>query len=228
MSELVSFRSVGLKFSLTRGGSFFRKREPFWPLRDVSFTINKGDVLGIIGRNGSGKSTCARLIAGIYKPTEGTICRTVDASLLALGLGFNAQLTCRQNIRINCAHLNIFGEQAIAVESAVLDYAELEKFADQPVKVLSSGMRSRLMFSIALQQKPELLVLDEVLATGDRFFRDKAMSSLRELVDQSKGVVIISHQERILAELCTELIWLDQGRIAQSGAPDQVLSAYRG
>ena len=224
---ICELENVGLRFRL-QDSIAAGKQSEVWPLRSLNLEIFPGDVLGLVGRNGAGKSSCARLIAGIYHATEGVVRRSCQPILLSLGLGFDAHLTCRQNLRINGTHLGLSRARLAELEDEIFAFAELSAFRDQPLKVLSSGMRSRFAFSIAVHCEPEFLILDEVLATGDRFFREKAKDRIRLLMGTAKATLIVSHQERILRELCNKVALLDEGRIKELGAADVVLSRYHG
>jgi len=221
---LISTSNAGVRFDIKKGS---RKATKFWAIRGVELDIEAGDVLGIVGRNGSGKSTFARLLAGIYEPSEGTITRNVEPTLLSLGTGFNTALTGRQNIYLSGAYLQMSRRQISLIEKDIIEFAELEEFIDIPIRFYSSGMRARLAFSTAVFQKPRLLILDEVLSTGDRFFRSKATEKVKEMMHEADAVVVVSHQEAVILELCNRAILFDKGQELDRGYPEAILKTYQ-
>ena len=221
---LIATQNVGVRFTVKQARN---KKTNFWAIRGIDSEIFPGDVLGIVGRNGSGKSTYARLLAGIYEPSEGTIAREVEPTLLSLGTGFNNALTGRQNIYLNGAYHQMSRTQIAAIEHDVIEFAELEEFIDIPIKHYSSGMRARLGFSIATFQRPRVLILDEVLSTGDRFFRSKAIQKVRDMMHEADAVVVVSHQESTIVELCNRAILLEKGQTMEAGNPSDILETYR-
>ena len=226
--SLITLHNVGLCFRSYDNTVLFSKnrKKPFWALRKISFSVYDHDRLGIIGRNGAGKSTLSRLITGVYEPNEGTIERKINATLLTLGAGFNRQLSGRDNILINGAYLGFKKMHIRERFDEIVEFAELQDFIDEPIRTYSSGMRSRLAFSIACHLDPELLVLDETLATGDRFFRAKAESKLSEIMDKCRAMILISHQESIIQRLCNRAIWLEKGSLMADGPVQEVLKQY--
>ncbi len=210
---------------------FFRRRDPvdeFWPLRDVSLTVQPGDCIGVIGPNGSGKSTLLKLVTGILAPTQGDlVVRGRVSSLLELGAGFHPDLTGRENIYLNGS---IYGlrraEMDVRLES-IIAYAGLGDFIDTPVKHYSSGMYVRLGFSVAIHTDPDLLLVDEVLAVGDVAFQNKCMASIYQFRRRGGTLLLVSHDLGTIQSLCTRALWIDNGLIAADGAPADVVMAYK-
>lgn len=221
---LLSTTNAGVRFSVKKGN---QKKVQFWAIRGIDIDVSSGDVLGIVGRNGSGKSTLARLLAGIYEPSEGSIRRNVDPTLLSLGTGFNTALTGRQNIYLNGAYHQMSRRDVAQIEQEIIEFAELEEFIDVPIKHYSSGMRARLGFSIAAFQKPRLLILDEVLSTGDRFFRSKATQKVKAMMDEADAVIVVSHQDSTILELCNTAVLLERGSSLGKGDPADILKTYQ-
>lgn len=205
-----------LKQMLTRGGKqFFRE---FWSLRDVSFSVGKGETVGIIGRNGSGKSTLLQMICGTVSPTAGTVrTRGRVAALLELGAGFNIEFTGRENVFLNAAILGVPQEEMEARMEDVLTFSELGDFLDRPVKTYSSGMYTRLAFSIAIHVDPEILIVDEALAVGDARFVAKCMRRIKDIQHNGATILFVSHDVGSVRTLCERAIWLDKGRVVELG-----------
>lgn len=200
--------------------SFGRKKyyREFWALKQTSFEIRKGETVGIIGRNGSGKSTLLQLICGTVTPTTGFVeTKGLVSALLELGAGFNPEFSGRENVVLNAAILGISSNTIKSRMNEILEFSELGEFLDQPVKTYSSGMYSRLAFSIAIHVEPEILIVDETLAVGDARFVAKCMKRIKEL--QSKGVTIlfVSHDVTSIRTLCERAIWLDRGSLVDAG-----------
>ncbi len=187
-------------------------REDFWALRDVSFTIPKGKTVGLIGANGSGKSTALKLMGGILQPTDGEI--AVDgriSALLELGSGMHPELTGRENVFLNGSLLGLSNAEMQGLYARIVEFSELERFMDMPVKHYSSGMYMRLGFSVAIHVRPTILLLDEVLAVGDQSFQSKCLEQIYALKRRGATIVIVNHGLNALEELCDELIWLKNG-----------------
>jgi len=211
-------RAVGMAPS-----SFFRES---WALRDVSFEVARGETVGIIGRNGSGKSTLLQVICGTLTPTAGRV--SVGGrvgALLELGSGFNPEFTGRENVHMNAAILGMGPEEIAAKYDAIVEFADIGEFIDQPVKTYSSGMYVRLAFAVIAHADADLLVVDEALSVGDVFFAQKCMRFLREF--QKRGTVLfVSHSAAAIVNLCDRAIWLDRGRVALDGPAKTVCEAY--
>ena len=197
-------------------------------LRDISFDVERGDFLGIVGRNGSGKSTLLKLISGIYKPNKGDI--TVNGSLvpfIELGVGFNPELTGRENVYLNGAMLGFSTKQIDAMYDDIVEFAELRDFMDQKLKNYSSGMQVRLAFSVAIKAQGDILVLDEVLAVGDEAFQRKCANFFEKVKDDpNKTVILVTHDMSAVRRYCSKAIMIDGGKIVDSGDPDDVADSY--
>lgn len=196
-------------------------------LKDISFNIKEGEFFGIVGRNGSGKSTLLKLIAGIYSPNTGAI--DVNGKLvpfIELGVGFNPELTGRENVYLNSALLGFSRDEVDKMYDEIVEFSELEKFMDQKLKNYSSGMQVRLAFSIAIQAKGDILLLDEVLAVGDTIFQQKCFNHFYKLKKERKTVIFVSHDQNALKQFCSSGILINEGEIITSGNIDKVLDEY--
>lgn len=209
----------------------FRRRNRGYDLQkvlnDISFDINEGEFFGIVGRNGSGKSTLLKLLAGIYAPDKGRV--QVNGSLtpfIELGVGFNPELTGRENVYMNGALLGFDNKQMDAMYSDIVAFAELERFMDQKLKNYSSGMQVRLAFSIAIRARSDILVLDEVLAVGDSAFQQKCFDYFKQLREDKKTIVLVTHDMGAVKRFCTSAIYLKKGKIVASGDPSEIADMY--
>ncbi|WP_448614629.1 ABC transporter ATP-binding protein [Modestobacter sp. URMC 112] len=198
-----------------------------WSLRDVTFSVGDGEALGIVGRNGAGKSTVLKILAGITSPTSG-IARTRGrvAALLEVGTGFHAELTGRENVYLNGAILGMSRRDIVARFDQIVDFAGTERFLDTPVKRYSSGMHLRLAFAVAAHLEPDVLVVDEVLAVGDAEFQRKCIGRMAEAEEEGRTVVFVSHDLETLTRICRRALWLEQGQTRQSGPTRDVVHAY--
>ena len=209
----------------------FLKRElmfqEFFAVKDVSFQVREGEAWGLIGSNGSGKSTMLKAISGIIKPYQGSI--TVNGSvapLIELGAGFDAECTARENIYLNgcvLGHTRKFMEEHF---DEIVDFAEIHKFLDSPIKNYSSGMKARLGFSIATMVKPDILIVDEILSVGDYKFRQKCEKRMKELLDGGTTLLYVSHSIDEVKRLCDHAIWIDHGEMRMIGSAEEVCNAY--
>ena len=214
-----------LKERIVRGRA--KRAEDFWAVRDASIQIPQGSVFGLIGHNGSGKSTLLKMIAGIYRPTEGTI--TTEgrvAALIELGAGFHPDMTGRENIRLNGAILGLTRKEINAATEEIIDFSGLREFINEPVKHFSSGMYVRLGFSVAVHMRPDILVVDEVLSVGDEEFQRKCFDHLSNLRKAGKTIIVVSHALGQLEGLCDEVSWLDHGVLQETGPAVQVIGSY--
>ncbi|MFC2013068.1 ABC transporter ATP-binding protein [Chloroflexota bacterium] len=203
-----------------------RPSTEFWALRHVSFTIERGDTLGIIGGNGSGKSTLLRVIAGIYPPDEGKV--SVDgevSTLFSLGAGFQPELSGRDNICLNGVMMGLSKKHIDSIVDSIIEFAELGEFIDMPVRTYSSGMHSRLGFAIAMNVDKDTVLIDEIMGAGDAAFREKANREMARIIGE-KTVVIVSHSMGTITKYANKVIWLDKGRITAQGEPDYVIEQY--
>lgn len=199
----------------------------FTPLKDISFTINEGDFFGIVGRNGSGKSTLLKTIAGIYTPNSGNV--KVHGSLvpfIELGVGFNPELTGRENIFLNGALLGFSHEEMESMYSAIVEFAELEDFMEERLKNYSSGMQVRLAFSIAIRAHADILLLDEVLAVGDEAFQKKCYSYFDKLKREKRTVILVTHDMAAVERFCTKAVFIEDGHVKMIGKPYRIAAAY--
>lgn len=204
------------------------KRETFEALRDISFEVKEGEILGIIGKNGSGKSTLLRALANIFSPDEGTIDTFGHSvSLLSIGVGFQKQLSGRENIILSGMLLGFSEEEIRAKMNRIIKFADLGKFIDMPVSTYSSGMYSKLAFSITAILETDIILIDEVLSVGDRRFKKKSYRKMKELIsDDKRTVVIVSHSIQALRDLCQRVLWIDDGNMIKIGKTDEVLDEY--
>lgn len=198
-------------------------------LNEVSLELCKGETLGVIGRNGCGKSTILRLLAGIIAPTAGkiTFSKHASSALLTLGLGFKANLSGRDNAILSAMLQGSSRKQADSMLDQIKEFAELDDSFDEPVKTYSSGMRSRLGFATALMTHVDILLVDEVLSVGDAHFRKKAEAAIKKRIAGDQTVVFVSHADTQIQSLCDRAIWLNDGRIAAEGETENVLTSYR-
>ena len=221
-------RSGSLKETVTKFLTRKLKISSFTALRDVSFDVYHGDVLGIIGRNGAGKSTILKIISGIMKPTKGTLIRNGNiVPMLELGSGFDYDLSGRENVFLNGAILGYDKKYLLSKFDDILEFSELKDFIDVPLRNYSSGMVMRLAFSIAAMVEPEILIVDEILAVGDETFQKKSRARMAELMSGGTTVLFVSHDLNQIRELCNRVIWLDGGTIRMQGSTDEVCNAYR-
>ena len=205
------------------------KSDLFSAVRGVSFTVNKGEIWGIIGKNGSGKSTMLRAIAGIFSPDKGSVdLHDNSISLLSIGVGFKKELTGRENIMLSGMLLGFPEQMVIDKMDEIIEFSELGEFINYPVRTYSSGMYSKLAFAITSSLETDIILIDEVLSVGDEKFRKKSMQRMRELINnKDRTVVIVSHSIVTLKQLCDKMIWLHDGQIKMMGETNEVLDAYK-
>ncbi len=224
-NNVMELHNVGVQYRTRR--SFFR-HDYFAALEDVSFTIKRGETLGVLGSNGCGKSTLLRVLANIYEVDSGTVswhCKQV--ALLSLALGFDPELSGRDNAIISGMFLGARKREVLAMLDEIIEFSELEDFIDNPIKTYSSGMRARLGFSVALKMRSELLLIDEVLGVGDGKFKLKANKAMLDKINSKQTVVLVSHSMNQILKLCERALWLDQGKIKMIGETEEVVSAYK-
>lgn len=212
------FKDIGLKEYILRKLKNNYKVVEFWADRDISFTLEKGDMLGIIGTNGAGKSTLLKAVSGIMEPTGGTVKREGSiAALLELASGFDGDLTVRENTYLRGAMLGYTRRFMNETYDRIIEFAELKEFEDRPFKQLSSGMKSRLAFSIASLVQPDILILDEVLSVGDGAFRKKSETKMKEIINGGATTILVSHSIAQVREMCSKILWLHKGRQIEFG-----------
>jgi ABC-type polysaccharide/polyol phosphate transport system ATPase subunit len=236
--SVIEFHNVSKKFTRHAGQLLLRnhltrflmrqKDNPFFALKHVSFTVERGESLAVIGSNGAGKSTLLGLVAGISQPDEGTV--TVDGqvtALLELGSGFHPSLTGRENVRLNAALLGLSRKQTAEAFEHIVDFSGIRDFIDEPLRTYSTGMMMRLAFSVAINRDPEVLLIDEILAVGDVAFQAKCIEKIHAFRNAGKTLLCVSHTTMI-GQLCDRAIWLDHGELMLSGAVADVMEAYAG
>jgi ABC-type polysaccharide/polyol phosphate transport system ATPase subunit len=237
----VDIRSLGIRYDLrltkrstikgSLAGMLRRDRTGpthFWALRHLDLQIRHGEAVGLIGPNGAGKSTLLLALAGILQPSEGTV--AVDgrvSTLLTLGAGFDSELTGRDNITLAGAFLGIEAAEMDRLKPGIIEFAEIGAFIDAPVKTYSMGMKARLGFSIATAVTPDILLLDEVLGTGDQTFRTRSQARIRELINRARVVILVTHDLSYVTEFCSRAILLEKGKIMADGEPGAIVSLYR-
>lgn len=200
--------------------------EDFFALADVSFTAEKGDVVGFVGINGSGKSTLSNIIAGVVPPTTGQVKLNGEAALIAVASGLKGELSGRDNIELKMLMLGFRREEIKALEPEIIEFAELEKFIDQPVKSYSSGMKSRLGFAISVTINPDILIIDEALSVGDKAFAEKSLAKMKEFKAAGKTMIFVSHSIGQMKRFCDKILWLEYGMVKDYGTVDEVLPKY--
>ena len=217
-----TFRGTMLK--LGRREKIVREIEA---LKNVSFDVSEGQVLGVVGANGAGKSTLMRTVAGILPPNSGRVeVHGRVSTLLALGVGFNRKMTGRENVVLGGLAAGLSRAQLQEKYDEIVEFAELEDFMDMPMQTYSSGMYGRLGFSVAVNMDPDILLIDEALSVGDARFRRKSFEKMRELCSQARTIVLVSHSMGSISELCDEAIWMHDGELRMCGEPDGVIEAY--
>jgi ABC-type polysaccharide/polyol phosphate transport system ATPase subunit len=217
-----------LKSTLVRLGRGQRTIREIEAVRDVSFDVPHGTVLGIVGVNGAGKSTLMRKVAGILPPTRGRVeVHGRVSTLLALGVGFKAELSGEENVVLGGLAAGLTREQVAAKYDEIAEFAELGDFMELPMRTYSSGMYGRLAFSVAVNMEPDILLIDEALSVGDARFKQKSFDRMRELCAQARTILIVSHGLKGLRSLCSEVIWMHGGRVQMRDDPETVISAYK-
>ncbi len=238
---MIRLKDVGMRFNLgvekdnSLKMTFIRlfdrgkrvKKSDFWALRHVTFNVEKGDVVGLIGANGAGKSTLLKVVSGVMKPTEGTVeVDGVISPMIELGAGFDGDLTARENIYLNGAILGYSKEFLDEKFDEIVEFSELEDFLDVPVKNFSSGMVAKLAFSISTVVDPEILIVDEILSVGDIKFQEKSKNKMMSMIKGGTTVLYVSHSLESIKELCNKVVWLDHGKVVKIGETKEVCDAY--
>ena len=236
---VIEFNHVTKTFTHTGGAKLLRthvrdrfkkgKRDVFYALKDVSFQLEQGESMAVIGRNGAGKSTLLGVAAGLCKPSEGSVAvRGRVAALLELASGFHPDLTGVENIRLNASLLGLSRSRTGEVFESIVNFSEIRDFIHDPVRTYSSGMVLRLAFSVAIHVDPDILIIDEVLAVGDHRFQVKCFDKILQFKQAGKTLLFVSHGGEVVQQLCERAIWLDHGEMLLEGPPAQVLEAYAG
>ena len=203
--------------------------EKFWALTDVSLQVNRGEVFGLIGNNGAGKSTMLKVISKVLKPTKGrVVVYGRIAPLLELGAGFHPELSGRENVFLNGALLGYSRSEMESVFDEIVEFSELEQFIDSPIRTYSSGMFARLGFAVATAHVPEVLILDEILSVGDEAFQRKCNIRMKSFQQAGTTVLMVSHALEMLEGMCNRIAWIDHGKTQKIGEPQEVIAAYRG
>lgn len=238
---MIKLKNVSMKFNLgieknnSIKESFIalfdkKRRTPkteFWALNDITFSVEKGEVVGLIGSNGAGKSTMLKVVSGVMKPTSGTVeVNGVISPMIELGAGFDMELTARENIYLNGSILG-YSKQFINDKfEEIVDFSELRDFLDVPVKNFSSGMIAKLAFSIATIVNPEILIVDEILSVGDIKFQEKSRKKMLEMIKGGTTVLYVSHSLESIKELCDKVIWIEHGKMIKMGKTDKICKEY--
>ena len=231
---------VGIRFTLSHGrsplsnlcrrlfGSDDSGAGSLWALRNITFSVDEGEILGIIGRNGAGKSTLFLLLSQILEADEGTL--TINgkiSTLLTIGAGFRPDLTGRENLYLSASLLGLSKHEIAGVEADIIEFAELQTFIDEPIKTYSAGMNARLGFSIAVHVNPDILLMDEVLSVGDESFRAKSKARIHRLLGSARAILIVSHNLAFIEEYCSRVLWIEDGEVRECGNPAETVAAYR-
>ena len=238
--EIIKAENISIKFKLYRerrntfkqtiARIFSNKRreiQEFWALKGVSFSINEGETLGVIGKNGSGKSTLLRVIGGIFTPDEGYLeVHGSTSTLLSITAGFQPGLSGLENIYLNGILMGFKEQEIKTVLSDIIEFSELNNFIEAPVKTYSSGMYARLGFSIAINLKRDIMLIDEVLGVGDTKFRQKCEEKLKEVMRKGRTIVLVSHNMEPIERFADKVVWLDKGTVQASGATNEVIKKY--
>ena len=204
-----------------------KKNEYFWALKNVTFSVNKGDVVGLIGSNGAGKSTLLKVVSGVMKPTSGKVeVDGVISPMIELGAGFDMNLTARENIYLNGAILGYSKKFLDSKFDEIVEFSELKDFLDVPVKNFSSGMTAKLAFSIATIVEPEILIVDEILSVGDLRFQEKSKNKMMEMIKGGTTVLYVSHSLESIKDLCNKVVWLDHGQVVKMGDTKEICDEY--
>lgn len=235
---LIRFQNVSKRFSRGGGSKLLRsylgllfdrhRHEAFYALKDVSFTVEHGESVAVIGSNGAGKSTLLSLVAGLTPPDGGTVeVNGRVAPLLELGVGFHPELTGSENVRLNASLMGLSRQRTAEVFEKIVEFSGVRDFIDEPIRAYSAGMVLRLAFSVAIHCEPEILLIDEVLVVGDQAFQAKCMDRIREFRRQGKTLLCVSHSAEMVRTFCDRAIWLEHGAIRRIGPAGDILAAYQ-
>ena len=238
---MIKLENVSMKFNLGIEKEFYlkqafidlfnfkkkKKKEEFWALKDISFEVQKGEVVGLIGSNGAGKSTMLKVVSGVMKPTKGKVTvNGIISPMIELGAGFDQELTARENIYLNGAILGYSKKFIEEKFDEIVEFSELKDFLDVPVRNFSSGMTAKLAFSIATIVNPEILIVDEILSVGDIKFQEKSKNKMLEMIKGGTTVLYVSHSLESIKELCDKVIWIEHGKIVKMGKTKEICDEY--
>ena len=238
---MININNVSMKFNLGIEKNFslkllfinmfkHKKKEPkkeFWALQNVNFEVKKGEVIGFVGSNGAGKSTLLKIVAGVMKPTKGSVERYGNiCPMIELGAGFDMDLTARENIYLNSAILGYSKDFIDQKFDEIVEFSELREFLDVPVRNFSSGMVTRLAFSIATIVEPEILIVDEILSVGDIAFQQKSENKMKSMIKGGTTVLFVSHSVNQIKSLCDRVVWLENGNVKKIGNPKEICDEY--
>lgn len=222
----IEFKNVSKIYSLKSKQKGHKMNKRFYALKDISFQIPKGEVVGVLGTNGSGKSTMSVVLAGISEVDEGQMIVNGEQALIAVNTGLNNQLTGMENIELKCAMLGLKKKRIEEIKQGVIDFAEIGDFLYQPVKKYSSGMKSRLGFSINLALDPDIMIIDEALSVGDKGFAQKCINKMNELKNKGKTIIFVSHSLPQVRSFCTKALWIEGGMLQEYGEIQEVCNHY--
>ena len=237
---MIDIKNVSMKFNLGIEKDFSikqafvnffsdkkkKKKEEFWALKNVTFSVGKGEVVGLIGSNGAGKSTLLKVVSGVMKPTEGKVTvKGVISPMIELGAGFDGNLTARENIYLNGAILGYSKKFIDSKFDEIVEFSELRDFLEVPVKNFS-GMTAKLAFSIATIVNPEILIVDEILSVGDIKFQEKSKNKMMEMIKGGTTVLYVSHSLQSIKDLCTKVVWLEHGKVVKTGDVNKICDEY--
>ena len=225
--HVTSLRDEVVRFGSRLLGRAVEPREEFWALRDVTFSLERGEILGLVGMNGAGKSTLLKILSKVTVPTRGSfVARGRLGALIEIGAGFHPELSGRENIFLNGAIMGMSRKEVQGKFDRIVAFAEIERFIDTPIKHYSSGMQMRLGFSVAAHTDPDILLIDEILAVGDASFQAKCLNKLAELKEEDKTIILVSHNLTTIAEHSKRVLWLDRGAVRMMGDPGAVVNAF--
>lgn len=222
-----SIKQAFVNLFSAKSRQMMKKKEEFWALKNISFDVKKGEVIGLIGSNGAGKSTMLKIVSGVMKPTSGKVTvNGVISPMIELGAGFDPELTARENIFLNGAILGYSKKFLEEKFDEIVEFSELKDFLDVPVRNFSSGMTAKLAFSIATVVNPEILIVDEILSVGDIKFQEKSKNKMLEMIKGGTTVLYVSHSLQSIKDLCDKVVWIEHGKMIKVGKTKEVCDEY--